>query len=84
MSKIRSKTRALLNRAKRDGNWQIYTDALTKYNTKFRKGNRNNFMKFCEDISDTPSAARLHKVLVKDKTETTVSLKKSDGIFTEN
>ena len=41
-------------------------------------------MKFCEDILDTPSAARLHKVLAEDKTKTTVSLKKSDGIFTEN
>ena len=84
VSKIRSKTRALFNRAKRDGNSKIYTDALTKYNKEIRKAKRNNFIKFYEDISDTRSAARLHKVLAKDNTETTVPLKNSDGIFTEN
>ena len=84
LSKTRSEVRALFNRAKRDGNWQRYTEALTRYNRELRKAKRNNFRKFCEDISETPQASRLHKVLAKDKTETTVSLRKSDGSYTEN
>ena len=84
LSKMRTKTRTLFNKAKRDGNWQLYTESLTAYSKEIRKAKRRSFRSFCEDISETPAAARLHRALAKDKTETAVSLKRSDGRFTEN
>ncbi|XP_055839079.1 uncharacterized protein LOC129907060 [Episyrphus balteatus] len=84
LSKQRSKVRKLFNEAKRTGEWEGYTAELTIYNKEIRKAKRNSFVSFCENITATPAAARLHKALAKDKTIKSLALRYNDGSFTEN
>ena len=67
LTSLRAETRRLSNKAKRDGNWQVYKQTLTSYNKEIRKAKRSSFRKFCENISSTPAAARLHKSMAKNK-----------------
>ncbi|XP_044751686.1 uncharacterized protein LOC123311683 [Coccinella septempunctata] len=76
LSNLRKEVRQLFNRAKRDSNWQGYTEKLTQYNKEIRKAKRLNFQAFCENITSTPTAARLQKVMEKGGTNPIMSLKK--------
>lgn len=83
LSKMRSQVRHLFNTAKNDGNWQGYTEVLTLYNKEIRKARRQHFRTFCEEIADTPTAARLHKAMAKGGTNPVMALKKPDGTYTK-
>ncbi|XP_055842792.1 uncharacterized protein LOC129909743 [Episyrphus balteatus] len=84
MSKQRSKVRKLFNEAKRTGELEGYTAELTIYSKEIKKAKRNSFVSFCENTTATPAAARLRKVLAKDKTIKSLALRYNDGSFTEN
>jgi ribonuclease HI len=84
LSRLRAEARRLFNRAKRTGDWQTYTEALTEYNKGIREAKRRNFRAFCESISEAPETARLYKAMAKDTAVTLRTLKKPDGGFTEN
>ncbi|GJQ83953.1 hypothetical protein Trydic_g8691 [Trypoxylus dichotomus] len=42
-----------------------------------------NFNNFCENITSTPVAARLHKAMAKDGTGPVMALRKPDGSYTK-
>lgn len=83
LAELKRKTRQLFNAAKTNGNWTDYHKELTSYSKEIRRCKRDNFMKFCETITETPSAARLHKALARDPGGTPASLKRSDNTHTE-
>lgn len=84
LSELRNKVRKSFNGAKRNGNWQEYSRALTAYNIAIRSAKRRSFRNFCESIAATSQMARIHKAMAKNKVEERNSLKKPDGSFTEN
>ena len=57
---------------------------LTTYNKEIRSAKRSSFRAFCESITDTPAAARMHRAMARNKVETNCSMKKPDGSYTEN
>lgn len=65
-----------------DSEWSIYRSALNSYNREIKESKKNSWHQFCESINDTNEAARLRKVLSKDKT-TIGSLQKPDNSWTE-
>lgn len=84
LARLRMETRKAFNQAKRTGAWEDYRRLLTSYNHSIRNEKRRSFRNFCEEISETPVAARLHKALAKDQVETNTSLKRANGEYTEN
>lgn len=61
-----------------------FKEALTEYNKAIRRLKRKSFRKFSEEIEDTPTAARLRKVLSKDHTNGIGTLRKVDGTRTND
>lgn len=84
LTTLRAETRRLFNNAKRNGDWSSYKTSLTEYNKEIRKAKRSSFRSFCETISDTPTAARLHRAMAKGKCENASSLRRPDGTYTGN
>lgn len=79
LDKLRSKARKLFNRAKETGQWNTYKGAVTSYKKALRNTKRDSWRKFCEGVEETPTAARLHKVLSKDHSNGIGYLIKPDG-----
>lgn len=65
-----------------DSDWSAYRSTLNSYTTDVRKSKENSWHQFCESINDTNEAARLRKVISKDKT-VIGSLQKHDNSWTE-
>lgn len=84
LSSLRSISRKLFNKAKIDGNWGAYRQALAKYNQALRKSKKKSWRDFCEGINETPTLARLQKVLSKDHSNGIGLLVKSNGEHTSN
>nr|XP_024219513.1 uncharacterized protein LOC112211654 [Halyomorpha halys] len=84
LENLKRRARKLFNRAKGQGRWEEYRQALTEYNKEIRKSKRRSWRKFCEGIEDSSSAARIHKVLQKDRDNGPVSICRSDKTYTEN
>ncbi|XP_055842520.1 uncharacterized protein LOC129909465 [Episyrphus balteatus] len=84
LSKLRTLTRKLFNKAKRNGDWTSYRTSLTNYNTEIRRAKRESWKKFCNDLSDIQSSARIHRILAKEHTNHIGLLKNTDGMREEN
>jgi len=84
LNDLRKRARNLFNKAKKNGSWDSYREALTNYNKAIRKSKRESWRKYCSDIEETPHAARLHKALNKSQTADIGLLKKPDGSFTQS
>lgn len=81
---LKRRTRRAANARKKHGNQEEYAKILTLYTKEIRKAKRASYRKFCEDIVDTPAAARLHKALGRDRGSTISTIRKPDGTFTRN
>jgi hypothetical protein len=68
LSGLRTKTRRLFNTAKRTGQWDNYTEALTCYNKEIRRAKRSSWRRHCQEINDIPGSARLMKIMSKQAT----------------
>ena len=68
LTKLRKRSRQLFNRAKRTNQWDEYKNALTKYKCELRKAKRKSWRQLCEEVENTPTAARLHKIMSKEPT----------------
>lgn len=73
---LKKRTRRAANARKRFGNNGDYPRLLTEYSKEIRKAKRANYRKFCEEIEDTTSAARLHKALGRDRGSTISTIRK--------
>lgn len=58
-----------------------YRASLTTYSKEIRNAKRDNFRKFCVDVSSTPAVLRLHKALFKGAVETNLSIWEPDGTY---
>lgn len=83
LNKMRAEVRRLYNRAKYSGGWEQYREALTTYNKAIRKAKTESWRRFCEGLNDTPSSARNHKILSKEREQELGSIKRPDGTFTQ-
>lgn len=81
---LKKRTRRAANARKRYGDSGDYHRLLTEYSKEIRKAKRANYRKFCEEIEDTTSAARLHKALGRERGSTISTIRKPDGTYTEN
>jgi hypothetical protein len=81
---LRKTARKLFNRAKTTQDWDSYRRALTEYNKALRKAKRSTWRDFCGKVNDTPTVARLHKILEKDHSNGIGELKKPNGEFTQS
>jgi ribonuclease HI len=81
---LKRRTRRAANARKRKGDSGEYAKILTEYSKEIRKAKRAHYRKFCEEIESTPTAARLHKALGKDKGSTISTIRKPDGTYTED
>lgn len=84
LNNLRSLARKLFNKAKNNGQWEVYRTALTKYNKALRKSKRETWKSFCEGVEQTPTVARLQKVLSKDHSNGIGYLAKPDGSYTRS
>lgn len=83
LEKGRKQVRKLFNRAKRTGNWTEYETQRREYSKAIREAKRADYRKFCEEIQETPEAARLYRAYSKDKGIRNLALKRADGKYTE-
>jgi len=83
LDKLRKKVRRLFNVAKRDGSWDFYRRALTKYNLEIRKAKRISWRRYCQEIESTDTVARLHRIMKRDTSGHLGTLKSSDGQYTK-
>ncbi|XP_041972138.1 uncharacterized protein LOC121728097 [Aricia agestis] len=83
LTQLRKETRALFNRAKRDGNWDAYRTALTTFNRELRKVKRRSWARFCEEVNNTSQTSRLYKVISKAPSSHPSTLKRPDGTYTK-
>ena len=81
---LKRKTRRAANARKKRGGSEEYSKLLTMYSNEIRKAKRASYRKFCEEIAETPVAARLHKALGRDRGSTISTIRKPDGTYTEN
>lgn len=84
LERLKVKARKAFNKAKRNGQWENYTEALTRYNKELRKSKRQSWMRFCEGIDKTAPAARIQKTLSKDHSNTIGLIKRPNGAYTES
>nr|XP_022914660.1 uncharacterized protein LOC111425111 [Onthophagus taurus] len=84
LSSERQEVRRLFNWAKTLGEWEKYKQALTNYTKNIRKAKRESWRRFCEVVKDTPSSARIHKILARDPALPLGQLKRPDGSFTDS
>ncbi|XP_071051862.1 uncharacterized protein [Onthophagus taurus] len=84
LSSERQEVRKLFNRAKTLGEWEKYKQALTNYTKNIRKAKRESWRRFCEGVKDTPSSARIHKILARNPAPPLGSLRRPDGSFTDS
>ena len=85
LSNLRRQARALYNRwstYRLPEDKTAYRAAMTKYCKELREAKRKSWRVFCQGIEDTPTAARLHKVLSKNHCNGIGELKKGDGSMT--
>ncbi|XP_050340320.1 uncharacterized protein LOC126766612, partial [Bactrocera neohumeralis] len=82
LSALRHRVPRLFNKAKRTGDWEEYKQNLTTYNKELKLAKTNSFRKFYDSVSSTPEAAQLLKALSRGKTDTVLSIKRQDGIYT--
>nr|AMS38365.1 hypothetical protein [Bactrocera tryoni] len=82
LADLRKKVRSLFNKAKRTGVWEEYRSYLTLYNKEIRSAKQASFRRFCENVTSTPEAARLHKALARGTTDAVLAIKRGDGTFT--
>ena len=68
LTKLRSNTRKLFNKAKVTNDWTLYKQNLSEYNREIRKAKRESWKKFCNEISQVADSAKVHKTLAKDHT----------------
>ena len=83
LTMLRKKTRHAFNKAKTDGQWEIYKETLTKYNKAIRRAKRNAWKTFCQEIESTTTCSRLNKVLSKDPINPIGTLQYPDGSYTK-
>ena len=84
LGNLRQETRKLFNKAKITGNWDGYARALTDYNKALRKAKRDSWRKFCGEVETTSQAARIHRILVKDTSNSVGTVMKPTGEYTTN
>nr|XP_023017433.1 uncharacterized protein LOC111506554 [Leptinotarsa decemlineata] len=80
---LRREVRRLFNKAKINQDWAEYKATLTQYDKEIRKAKRQSWRKFCEEVMDTSTCSRTHKVLAEEGTINQVGfLKRDDDIYT--
>ena len=84
ISGLRKRCRKLFNRAKKSGDWDTYKSALTAYNKAIRDSKRNSWKKFCDDIADVSTMARVLKFMAKDRNCGLNTVKLSNGNFSNS
>ena len=67
ISRLRRYCRKLFNGAKKNGDWDTYKSALTKYNKAIRDAKRNSWRQFCDEIGNVPTMARVLKFTARDR-----------------
>lgn len=85
LAKLRRKARSLYNKwstSRRLEDKTAYRKAMTEYCKQLREAKRRSWRAFCQEVVDTPTAARLHKVLAKEHCNGIGELKKGDGTLT--
>lgn len=84
LEKRRKTVRKLFNRAKNTGEWQVYQEESRAYNRDLRQAKFLHYRKFCEEIKETPEAARVHKLLKKEPSAGNMALRTPQGDFTSS
>lgn len=84
LAQLRSQTRKLFNKAKATGGWEPYKESLTEYNLEIRRAKRASWKKYCGELNDLPSSAKLHKILSKQHTNKIGLMEYPDGSVTKN
>lgn len=85
LAKLRKKARMLYNKwaSKRCPETKaLYRAALTEYCRELRKSKRTSFRNFCQGVEDTPTAARLQKVLSRSSSNGIGELRREDNTYT--
>lgn len=85
LAKLRKKARTLYNKWSKSRTLEdktAYRAATTEYSKELRNSKRKSWRTFCQNIEDTPNAARLHKVLSKDHSNGLGQLRGMDGEMT--
>jgi hypothetical protein len=76
---LSDKTRKLFNTAKRTGQWDTCKETLPCYNKEIRKSKRSSWWRYCQEINDVPSSARLMEIMAKQTTNRVSNIKLPDG-----
>ena len=79
VKKLRQKSR----RTNTEENKVMYRDARQKYNYSLREAKFLGWKKFCSEMENLTTAARIQKVLKMGKKQDIGTIKKPDGSFTE-
>ncbi|KAI5696957.1 hypothetical protein M8J75_002931 [Diaphorina citri] len=83
LSRLRTRTRRLFNRAKGNNDWGSYHQALKDYNKAIRTAKRAGWRNLCQEIDKTSEAARLQKIMAKEPI-TLGTIKKPNGEWTQS
>lgn len=84
LSKLRSKSRSLYNRARKTGNFENYSRQLTVYNSALRRARRNSWKDYSSNQTDVYSASRIFKALNKSKSNGLGFIKTPSGDYTNS
>lgn len=84
LERLKARVRTLFHRAKAHNEWDTYRNALTAFNKEIRKAKQASWRRFCEEVTETPQRARIHRTLITEGTGSQVGfLTKTEGIFTQ-
>ena len=87
LSMLRKASRKLLNRAlksRKEEDWSTYRLKQKDYKTLLRKSKQESFRNFCSEINEVKDTARLCKILQKDKVYSSVTLRDTNGNYTNS
>lgn len=84
LRELKQAVRNAERKKKKPGGREWFKWIHTHYTKEIRKATRASYRRFCEQITETPAAARLHKALGRDRGSTISTIRKPDGSYTEN
>ena len=84
ISRLRRHCRKLFIGAKKNGDWDNYKSALTKYNKAIRDTKRNSWRKLCDEIGDVFTMGRVMKFMARDRSSRLNTIKLSNSSFTNS
>jgi hypothetical protein len=83
LSRLKTSTRRLFNKAKKTGDWEPYKMALTSYHKAIRKPKRSSWREYCRGIENVPDRARLMMIMANQSANKVGSIKLPNGCHTQ-